>query len=79
MEKNKHWLTYAYLRVSNILCRIFIVEWFAHVTFVPHGVVLTVIAYSSTDISRGQIHSHIKVANIGVAIAVTFWWKTYFF
>lgn len=73
--KKKFRLTYAHVRVSDILCRDFIVERFAHVTLVAHGVMLAVITHSSTDISRGQINSQIKVANVGVAITVTLWYK----
>lgn len=73
--KNKRRLTYTHVRVSDILFRVFIVERFAHVTLVAHGVVLAVVTHSSADISRGQIHSQIKVANVGVAITVTLWHK----
>lgn len=63
------------MRVSDILCKVFIVERFAHVTLVAHGVVLAVVTHSSTDISRGQIHSQIKVADVGVVVTLTLWYK----
>ena len=55
-------LTYADSWVPDILDGVFVVERFAHFTVASHCVVLTLITHSSTDVARGQIHRHVKVA-----------------
>lgn len=71
-------LTYANSWVSYILDRVFVVERFAYLTVASHGVVLTVITHSSADISRSQIHRHVKVTGCRVAVTVTLWRKNRF-
>lgn len=63
-KEDKHTLTYTDSWLPDILNRVFVVERFAHLTVASHGVVLTVITHPSTDISSGQIHSHVKVAHV---------------
>lgn len=44
-------------------------------TVAAHGVVETVVTHTSTDVARSQIHRHVKMTLVGVAITVAFWEK----
>lgn len=46
-------------------------EKLALLTVVPHGVVLALVAYTSGHIAGRHEHRHIKVARVGVVVALT--------
>ena len=54
--------TFTEVGVSDVSLRVLEVEWLALLTAASHGVVLAVIAHPSSDVSRGQVHRHVKVA-----------------
>lgn len=55
-------LTDADLRVPDVPVGILEVERFTRLTVASHSVVQTVVANSSTNTARRQIHCHVKVA-----------------
>lgn len=63
-------LTLTDIRVPQISLWVLEVEGLALLTVASYGVVLAVITHSSTGIPRRHVHSHVKVALAGVAIAV---------
>ena len=64
-------LTFTEVRIADVSLRVLVVKGSALLTAASHGVVLTVITHSSTDVSSGQVDRHVKVARAGVFIAVT--------
>lgn len=69
-------LTYTDPRVSDISRWVLVEEGFAGFTVATHGVVKTVVTHTSTDIPHGQIHRHIKMTLVGVAITVALFAKS---
>lgn len=63
--------------VSAVLQRVLVVEGFARVAGAAHGVVLAVVAHPPTHVPRGQVNGHVKVAGVGVAVAVALWRRTH--
>lgn len=68
-------LTYTDARISDIACWVLVEEGFTSFTVAAHGVVKTVVTHTSTDVPRAQIHRHIKMTLVGVAITVALWFK----
>lgn len=63
-------LTLTDIGVPQISLRVLEVEGLALLTVASYSVVLAVITHSPTGIPRRHVHSHVKVALAGVAIAV---------
>lgn len=74
-ELNSSRLTNTDPRVLDISRWVLVEEGFAGFTIATHGVVKTVITHTSTDVPRCQIHRHIKMTLVGVAITVALWFK----
>lgn len=64
-------LTLTDVRVPQISLRVLEVEGLALLAVASYGVVLAVITHSPAGVPRCHVHSHVKVALAGVAIAVT--------
>lgn len=64
--------TFAEIGVPDVPLGMLEVERLALLTVAPHGVVLTVITHSPTDVSSSQEDCHVKVARAGMFVAVTF-------
>lgn len=57
-------------RVTQVLGWVSVEEGPAELTVGPHCVVLTCITHASTHIARCQVHGHVKMAAVGVPMAL---------